>query len=120
MNSGCPQLPWCNYLSLFSIFVVSPLILFAPTLQILWRNSLNAKVECLVTGGKRTVDWWKNSLLIASTDPAISAHQGEWLTLESHQFANYSRLLLCKQNIADIADIAKIYVAYNNACLQKQ
>lgn len=48
------------------LFPVAPRVISAPSPQELVLDT-NGRIDCLVTGGARTVDWWKNRILIASS-----------------------------------------------------
>ncbi len=65
----------CHYS--MSNSAVSPDILSAPARQYIPRGSPSGTVECQVTGGSRTVIWWKNQLFIASSDPSLSTTTGK-------------------------------------------
>lgn len=52
---------------LVSSCIVAPHVLQAPTPQRIVLNK-DSIINCLVTGGARTVDWWRNRIRIASSD----------------------------------------------------
>lgn len=64
----------------FCLIAVSPDILSAPMRQEIPRGSPSGRVQCEVTGGRRTVDWWKNQLFIASSNPDLNS-TGKYSTI---------------------------------------